>query len=155
MILPDLRDHERLRAAFRWEIPARYNIAADICDRWAAREPDRTAIIAVSQDWRVTPVSFGRLRDRSSRLANALRARGVSRGDRVAILLPQGEAVLAAHLAAYRMGAIAVPLAALFGVDALAYRLGDSGAKALVTNAAGLAKLRQIAAVPAALECVV
>lgn len=155
MILPDLRDHERLRAAFRWEIPARYNIAADICDRWAAREPDRTAIIAVSQDWRVTPVSFGRLRDRSSRLANALRARGVSRGDRVAILLPQGEAVLAAHLAAYRMGAIAVPLAALFGVDALAYRLGDSGAKALVTNAAGLAKLRQIAAVPAELECVV
>jgi acetyl-CoA synthetase len=145
MLLPDLRDYDRLRAQFRWAIPARYNIAVDICDRWAALDPDRTAIIEVSQDWRAIPVSFGYLREASNRLANALRSRGVARGDRVAILLPQGRAVLTAHLAAYKLGAIAVPLAALFGVDALAYRLGDAGAKALVTDSAGLAKVGQIA----------
>jgi len=145
LILPDFRDYGALRDAFRWQIPQRYNIAADVCDRWAAIDPQRTAIIEVSQDWRVTPISFSELRADSNRLAQALRARGVARGDRVAILLPQGRAVLAAHLAAYKLGAIAVPLAALFGVDALAYRLADSGAKALVTDAGGLTKVRQIA----------
>ena len=145
MKLPDLSDYAALRDAFRWRIPDRYNIAVDVCDRWAASEPERPAIIEVSQDWLVTPVSFGWFREHSNRLANALRARGVGRGDRVAILLPQGRAVLAAHLAAYKLGAIAVPLAALFGVDALAYRLEDSGAKVVVTNDAGLAKLSQIA----------
>jgi acetyl-CoA synthetase len=144
LILPDLRDYDGLRAAFRWRIPARYNIAVDICDRWAEAESQRTAIIEVSQDWRVSPVSFGHLRERSNRLANALRARGVERGDRVAILLPQGRSVLIAHLAAYKLGAIAVPLAALFGVDALAYRLDDAAAKVLITDAAGLAKVGQI-----------
>jgi acetyl-CoA synthetase len=145
LILSDLRDHKALRRAFRWQIPPRYNIAEDVCDRWAALDAGRTAIIEVSPDWRAAPVSFGALRDASLRLANALTARGVRRGDRIAILLPQGRCVLTAHLAAYRLGAIAVPLAALFGVDALAYRLADSGAKVLVTDAPGLAKFRQIA----------
>lgn len=144
-MLPDLRDYGRLRETFQWRIPQRYNIAVDVCDRWAALEPDRSAILEVSPDWTVTPVSFGRLRAQSNRLATALSTRGVGVGDRVAILLPQGEAVLTAHLAAYKLGAIAVPLAALFGVDALAYRLRDSGASALITNAAGLMKVRQIA----------
>ena len=144
MILPDLPDHAALRQRFRWRIPERYNIAVDVCDRWAMAEPGRPAILEVSTDWQVTPVSFSWLREHSNRLANALRARGVRQGDRIAVLLPQGRAVLTAHLAAYKLGAIAVPLAALFGVDALAYRLTDSGAKAVVTNAGGLAKLGQI-----------
>ncbi len=144
MHLPDLPDYARLRDAFRWRLPERYNIAVDVCDRWAAIDPERPAIIEVSPGWQVSPVSFGWLREHSNRLANALRARGVQRGDRLAILLPQGRAVLASHLAAYKLGAVAVPLAALFGVDALAYRLADSGARAVVTDAAGLAKLRQI-----------
>jgi acetyl-CoA synthetase len=84
------------------------------------------------------------LRDASNRLANALRARGIGRGDRVAILLPQGFAVPVAHVAIYKLGAIALPLAALFGIDALSYRLRDAGAKALVTNAAGVAKIGEI-----------
>ena len=67
--------------------------------------------------------------------------RGIARGDRVAILLPQGPAVPVAHVAVYKLGAVALPLAALFGVDAIAYRLRDAGAKALITNAAGVAKL--------------
>ncbi|MBN9441283.1 AMP-binding protein [Bosea sp. (in: a-proteobacteria)] len=142
--MPDQPDHARLRDAFRWRIPDRYNIAVDVCDRWARAEPERPAIIEVSKDWQVAPVSYGWFREHSNRLANALQARGVARGDRIAILLPQGRAVLTAHLAAYKLGAIAVPLAALFGVDALAYRLADSGAKVVVTNEAGLAKLRQI-----------
>src|SRR5258708_20930918 len=63
------------------------------------------------------------------------------RGDRVAILLPQGPDVAVSHIAIYKLAAIALPLATLFGVDAISYRLRNSGAKALITNAQGLAKL--------------
>jgi acetyl-CoA synthetase len=142
-MLPDIRDYDRLYAAFRWQVPERYNIGVDVCDRWAAAEPERPAILEVGPQGDVAVTTYGALRDASNRLANALRARGVARGDRVAILLPQGPAVPIAHVAAYKLGAVAVPLAVLFGVDALAYRLRDSGAKALVAHGAGWTKLRE------------
>jgi acetyl-CoA synthetase len=65
----------------------------------------------------------------------------VERGDRVAVLLPQVALCGVAHLAIYRMGAVAVPLFQLFGEDAIEYRLRDCGAKAVVTDAVGRAKL--------------
>src|SRR6185437_5791424 len=88
--------------------------------------------------------SYGALRETSNRLANVLAAHGVEAGDRVAILLPQCPEVAAAHIAIYKLGAIALPLAMLFGVDALSYRLENSGAKALITNAQGLERLAGI-----------
>jgi acetyl-CoA synthetase len=141
-------DYDTLIRQFRWQIPERYNIGVDVCDRWAAAEPDRPAVLDVAADGRVTPLTYGSLRECSNRLANALRERGINRGDRVALLLPQGTEVPIVHIAIYKLGAIALPLAALFGVDALEYRLNDAGAKAIVTNAAGLAKLREIGDLP-------
>jgi len=143
-MLPEIRDYERLRAAFRWQIPARYNIGVDACDKWAAREPDKTALIVRRLEGGFETVTYGRLREQSNRLANALRALGIARGDRVAITLPQSTETAIAHLAIYKLGGIALPLASLFGVEALSYRLGNAGARAAITNAAGLAKLTQI-----------
>ncbi len=143
-MLPEIRDYERLRAAFRWQIPARYNIGVDACDKWAAREPDRTALLVRRPQDGFETVTYGRLREQSNRLANALRALGIARGDRVAIILPQTTETAIAHLAIYKLGGIALPLASLFGVEALSYRLGNAGARAAITNAAGLAKLSQI-----------
>jgi acetyl-CoA synthetase len=131
-----------LRRAFRWSIPDRYNIGVDIADRWAAVQPDRPAVLTPSPDGAVDVLTYGALADRSNRLANALRSAGLGVGARVAILLPQGPHVPVAHAAIYKLGAIAVPLAALFGVDAIDYRLADSGAEALITDAVGLAKVR-------------
>jgi acetyl-CoA synthetase len=74
------------------------------------------------------------------RLANALTAYGVEKGDRVLIFLPQCAEAVISHLAAYRVGAIALPVFALFGPDALCYRLLDSGAKVLITNNVGIEK---------------
>jgi acetyl-CoA synthetase len=145
-MLPDIRDYDRLVAAFRWEIPERYNIGVDVCDRWAAAEPERPAILEVAAGGQVSVTTYGGLRGCSNRLANVLRARGIGPGDRVAVLLPQGAAVPIAHVAVYKLGAIALPLAVLFGIDAIAYRLADAGAKALITNAAGVAKLKEIGA---------
>ena len=142
-MLPQIRDYDRLMAEFRWRIPPRYNIGVDVCDKWAANEPDRTALV-IKQPKGFESVSYGRLRDDSNRLANALAANGVARGDRVAIILPQTPETAIAHLAIYKLGAVALPLAILFGVDALLYRLENSDARAVITNAAGLAKLAEI-----------
>lgn len=139
-MLPQIRDYDALYAQFRWPIPARYNIGTDVCDRWAAADPGRLAILHVRPDGGTEQISYGWLRETSNRLANALRAHGIARGDRVAILLPQTPEAAASHIAIYKLGAVALPLAILFGADALAYRLQNSGASALITNAQGLAK---------------
>ncbi|HVX99200.1 MAG TPA: acyl-CoA synthetase [Pseudorhodoplanes sp.] len=145
-MLPFIRDYDALCDKFRWQIPPDYNIGVDVCDKWAAREPDRTAIIHVHPDGQAEAVTFRQLRDTSNRLANVLRGHGVARGDRVAILLPQSPEVAAAHVAIYKLAAVALPTALLFGPDAISYRLQNSGAKALITNAQGLAKVAGIRA---------
>jgi acetyl-CoA synthetase len=134
--------YEALRAAFRWRVPERYNIGVDVCDKWA--DGDRLALVHVRPDGRAERHTFAQVRRLSNRLANALSAHGVERGDRVAILLGQAPETAVAHVAAFKMGAVTVPLFPLFGTDALAYRLSDSGARALVTDRAGAAKAAAI-----------
>jgi acetyl-CoA synthetase len=153
-VLPRLNNYDDIYRQFRWHVPARYNIGVDVCDRWAAREPGRLAILHARPDGGEDAISYGWLRETSNRLANVLRAHGVARGDRVAILLPQAPEVAAAHIAIYKLGAVALPIAVLFGPDALSYRLQNSGAKALLTNAQGLAKLDGIREQAPALSCV-
>ena len=132
------------RANFVWDIPARYNIGVDICDKHAAATPDRTAIIDVDDEGLATEISFGALRDLSNQLANAL-ASTAEAGDRIAVLLPQCIETAAAHIAATKMGAISLPLFTLFGPEALLHRLRDSGASVVVTNAHGAGILTDLA----------
>ncbi|MGH7880269.1 MAG: AMP-binding protein, partial [Candidatus Binataceae bacterium] len=153
-VLPRLDSYDAIYRQFRWSVPARYNIGVDVCDRWAERDPGRLAILHVHPDGREDAISYGALRELSNRLANVLRAHGVECGDRVAIMLPQTPEVAAAHVAIYKLGAVALPVAVLFGTDALLYRLQNSGAKALLTNAQGLAKLDDIRAQAPDLCCV-
>src|SRR5665213_1622485 len=143
-VLPNSRDYDANYHQFRWQVPARYNIGVDVCDRWADAEPSRLAILHVRPDGSEDAITYGWLRETSNRLANVLRAHGVARGDRVAILLPQMPEVAASHIGIYKLGAVALPLAVLFGVDALSYRLQNSGAAALITNAAGLERIAGI-----------
>ncbi|MCO8145438.1 AMP-binding protein [Rhodovulum tesquicola] len=138
-LLPDQRDWDAMRAWFRWPVPERFNIARACCDDWAERDPGRVAVFDASdgdREW-----SYGALRDASDRLASVMAASGVGPGDRVAVLLAQSPAVLVAHFAAMKLGAIVLPLFTLFGPDALEYRLADSGARLAVTDAEGAAKL--------------
>ena len=134
----------RARRNFRWRLPPRFNIAAAVCDVWARRDPHRTAIIERLADGTTRRTSYGALREASCRFANVLARSGIGPGDRVAVLLPQSPAVVIAHLAIARLGAMALPLAVLFGPDALSFRLGHSGASAVLLDAGGLEKLRTI-----------
>jgi len=133
------RSYGEVCASFSWSMPARFNIAEAICDRHAGA--GRTALIHETIEGRSTEFTFDHLQERSRRLANALSANGIARGDRIGILLPQCPEALIVHLAAYRLGAVALPLFTLFGPDAIEYRLNDSGARAVISNAEGIEKL--------------
>jgi acetyl-CoA synthetase len=143
-MLPESRNYDEIVRQLRWQVPARFNIGVEVCDRWAEREPGKLALVAVARDGQSRDVSYGWLREISNRMANALAAHGIGRGDRVAILLPQSPDVAAIHIAIYKLGAVALPLAMLFGTDAIAYRLQNAGAKAVFTNTQGLAKIAEI-----------
>ncbi len=127
--------HAALMHAFRWDVPDDFNIAA-ACLRWAD-DPSRVALVCAGESDEV--VTYAALRDDADRLSNALRAMGVVRGDRVAIVLPQGRETAAAYMAVLQLGAIAMPLSLLFGPDALEFRLQDSDAVVALVAASGLA----------------
>jgi acetyl-CoA synthetase len=128
-----LGGYDEMVARHGWDVPARYNIARDVCDKH-----DRDRLAMVWEDWRGNErrVTFGELQELSNRFANVLAARGVERGDRVATLLPSLPETAAVFLGTYKHGAILLSLSVLYGDDGIQHRLNDSGARVVVTDAA-------------------
>ncbi|MCA3217915.1 MAG: AMP-binding protein [Burkholderiales bacterium] len=121
---------------FRWHVPREFNIATVCGQRWAA-ESSRVAIHHEDDSGRRSTHTYAALVSDAQRLSHALRALGVERGDRVAIVLPQRPETAIAHLAIYQLGAIAMPLSVLFGPDALEYRLQNSEAIVAICDDGG------------------
>jgi acetyl-CoA synthetase len=150
-----MRDrHREVHEAFRWHVPADFNIAHWACRRWAG-EPGRVAVLWEDEGGARETLTYGELSQRSNRLSNALAALGVRRGDRVALLLPQRPETVVAYLACFQMGAIAVPLSFLFGPDALEYRIADSGARVAIVDPGTWTQLAPVRARLPSLEHVI
>jgi acetyl-CoA synthetase len=130
-MLTEASNYDELYRNFRWDIPPRFNLATACCDRHADGS-GRLALIYVDEDGATTRTSFDEIADYSRRFANVLQVDGVVRGDRVGVFLSQSIELPVAHLAAFRSGMISIPLFALFGEDALEFRLSNSDAKAVV-----------------------
>ncbi len=142
-MLEHKRTYEEVYYSFRWPVPEYYNIGVDVCDKWA-EERYRLALIYEDEEGRTEKFTFWDIKGLSNRLANALKAHGIERGDRVGIFLPQYPETAISHIAIYKVAGIAIPLFTLFGPDALEYRLGNSEAKAIITDGANLEKVLQI-----------
>ncbi|HZD03869.1 MAG TPA: AMP-binding protein [Longimicrobiales bacterium] len=134
-------DYEALRRGFHWRLPGAFNMGS-ACLRGGG--PDAVALLVRRAEGETETLTFGDLDRRSAALANVLKGGGVGPGDRVAICLPQGAEAAFAYLAAFRMGAVAVPVSGLFGPDAIRYRLGHSEAAAMVTDASGAGKVGEV-----------
>lgn len=154
-VLPRLTGYDEVVRDFRWSIPPVFNIGADICDRHAAVDSGRLAIIHEDEHGRVVEHTFGELRAASNRLARALSRLGVSRGDRVAVALSQRPETVVAHVAIYKLGAIVLPLATLFGPEALEHRIRDAGAKVALADAETLARIAGVRAAASGLVHVI
>lgn len=142
-MLPRAKTYDEVYQGFRWEIPEAYNIGLDICDKWA-HQRYRLALVYENEKGQVEKYTFWDLKNLSNKLANGLIAHGAAKCDRIGILLPQCPETAISHIAAYKIGAVAIPLFTLFGTDALAYRLSNSEARVIVTDAANLTKILEI-----------
>jgi acetyl-CoA synthetase len=111
-------------------------------DRWPAEAP---ALLVEVGGERFNEISFGTVKHLSDRFGNALLAQGVRPGGRVAVILPQGLETAVAHTAAFKIGAVTVPMSVLFGYEALQHRLSDSGAAIVVTDRERLERVEQAA----------
>src|SRR3954469_24186773 len=119
-------NYEEVCAAHSWQVPERYNIAADVCDKHAR---EKLAMIPEDPDGVVREVTWGELQDMSDRFARLLRERGVERGDRVAMLLPATPETAAAFFGTWKCGAILLSMSILYGDEGVRHRLNDSEAK--------------------------
>jgi acetyl-CoA synthetase len=132
--------YDELYRSFRWDVPARFNIAQACCARWAA-DRGRFALYWEDESGDTAAYSFWDIQQQANRLSNALAALGVRRGDRVAIVLPQRPETAIAYMAIFQMGAIALPLSHLFGPEALEYRMQHAGASVAIVEPGTLPKL--------------
>ncbi|MBL8288257.1 MAG: AMP-binding protein [Rubrivivax sp.] len=141
---PDADAYAALHAGFRWHVPPTFNIGQACCGRWARRAGgERHVSIAWGNEAGASgTLSYAELQRDADRLAAALARLGVGRGDRVAIVMPQRPETAIAHVAVYQLGAVAMPLSMLFGPEALAYRLADSGARVAIADETSLANVR-------------
>jgi acetyl-CoA synthetase len=125
--------YEQAFAAHRWEVPDRYNIVSDVCDK---HPRDKPAMVWESFDGSDRELVWGELQDLANQAAHLLRAHEVERGDRVAVVLPPTPETAAIFFGVWKLGAVLLSMSVLYGDDAIRHRLSDSGAKLVVTDAA-------------------
>jgi len=125
--------YEEARDGHSWNVPERYNIAADVCDK---HPPDQLAMVHERYDGAVREVQWGEIQGNANRFADVLAQHGVGKGDRVAMLLPSTPETAAAFFGTWKRGAILLSMSVLYGDDGIRHRVTDSQAKVLVTDAA-------------------
>ena len=134
-----VESYEEARAQHEWDVPERYNIAADVCDK---HPPDKLAMIHEHFDGDGARGALGRAAGaRRTGSRASLREHGVEKGDRVAMLLPPTPETAAAFFGTYKCGAILLSMSVLYGDDGIRHRVSDSGAKVLLTDAANAGRI--------------
>ena len=139
-MIPLADDYETVYDRFRWNIPERYNMAHDACDRHAT-DPGRIALVVEGEAGGTREWTFHRIRQLANRCANLFESCGVQPGDRVSILLGQAVETAVANLACFKCGAVSMPLFTKFGLEDLEFRLADGAARVLVTDSESFSRL--------------
>ncbi len=120
---------------YRIGMPLNANIAADTIGRFAKGDrSDHLALIHENLDGSIERYTYAELDDLASRFAVYLANLGVERGNPVAIHTAQSPQTAIAHMAVYKLGAIALTLSHLYRPDAIAHVINDSKAKVIITN---------------------
>ena len=119
----------------RWYADGQLNVAVNCLDRHLAERGDQVAIVWEGDDPATPPrrVTYRELHAMTCRLANAMQALGVRKGDRVTLYLPMIPEAAVAMLACARIGAVHSVVFAGFSADSIANRIADSGSRLVIT----------------------
>ena len=130
----------------RWFDDGELNVSVNCLDRHLAERGDKTAIVFEpdSPDTPAQNITYRELHERVCKLANALRALGVKKGDRVTIYLPMIPEAAIAMLACARIGAIHMVVFGGFAPNSIADRVGNCGAKMIITADEGLRGTKKV-----------
>ena len=131
-----------------WFTGGELNVVDACLTRWARAAPDRPAVVHEAEDGTTRTLTFGELDDQVARLAAGLRGLGVGRGDAVALYLPMIPEAVVALYAVARLGAVLVPLFSGFAPAAIASRLQDAAAKAVIVADGTIRRRRAVAMKP-------
>ncbi|MBM4761810.1 AMP-binding protein [Bacillus sp. B15-48] len=134
---------EKVIKTFDWDVSEKFNMGHECCDRWAD-DPNRVAIYWEDAEGNTDIWTYERLKEKSNRMANALRSLGVKKGDRVAGLLGKDMELIVSVLATWKVGAVYVPMFTAFEQEAIKYRLTDCDCKIMVTNREQANKLKNV-----------
>tara|TARA_B100001079_G_scaffold24417_1_gene18751 strand:+ start:103 stop:2058 length:1956 start_codon:yes stop_codon:yes gene_type:complete len=118
---------------FKWFTDGKINVSYNCLDRHLSAKADKTAIIFEADDGSVEHISYADLHARVCRFANALKAKGLAKGDRAVIYLPNVPEATIAMLACARIGAIHSVVFGGFSAPSLRDRIDDAEAKMLIT----------------------
>jgi acetyl-CoA synthetase len=117
----------------RWFVGGKLNVAQNCVHRWVATRGDEEAAVWHAEDGSRTALTWRELSSEVRRLAEGLASLGIGRGDAVGVFLPMSPHVAIASHAIAHLGAVQVPIFSGFAAAAIASRLADAKAKALIT----------------------
>lgn len=120
-----------------YHIPETFNFAYDVVDELAKKNPDKLAMLWVSNEGEGKRISFGEMSEMSARAANYFKAQGIKKGDKVMVILKRHYQFWYTILALHKLGAIGVPATHLLKVHDFVYRFEKAGIDGIVATADG------------------
>lgn len=135
----NMTDYAETVRSFRWQVPERFNFAADVVDR-LAREADGPALIWANAAGEERRYSFSDMARLTSRFASALAQRGIRKGDRVLVMLPRIPEWQVAIVGCLKLGAVPIPSIEMLTAKDIAYRIRHAGVRAVIARGAHAGK---------------
>lgn len=127
-----VRDTSRGHPWATWFVGSGFNLSVACVDRWAAEGPERLAVRAQNESGETRELTYGQLLEAVERVAGALTAMQVKKGDAVAVYLPMSLEAVISLLAVARVGAIFIPVFSGYAAEAVATRLANPKPKVMV-----------------------
>jgi acetyl-CoA synthetase/medium-chain acyl-CoA synthetase len=143
--MKSLEEYRKLHDEYRLTAPARFNFGTDVVDRWAEELPDGCALWWVGPDDDERRVSFGELAEQSNRVAEALVALGLERGEQVMLNLPSVPEWWGSMVGLTKAGMVAIPTTTMLTEKDIAFRIESAEIDAVITDEAGAEKVDRVA----------